>query len=197
MDNRIAEQLRQFALYGCVPRCLIRLAELKFGIAISIPDFVAKYAPKYWNTGDRCGLVDEAAIRQMASDLGLGLPSFLTSDFAFAKKAASSATGVLLVTRKPTQHCRLVTEWLPGDLIVAWSPMQHGIDVATLDVLTPERRAADGAEFCVILPPQLPIAQGTEPQENPVVVPTPPRPPRNRGSCDQASARTPPGSADC
>ena len=64
------EQEAQFNLFGCGPRCIIKLAELRQK-PITKAEFIDRFAPKYpaWNT--QCGVVNHSDIINIARELGL------------------------------------------------------------------------------------------------------------------------------
>jgi len=47
-------------------------------------DFIDKFAPKYWATGDKCGGLTLEQIKELAKDLGLARDIQESNDFAVA-----------------------------------------------------------------------------------------------------------------
>ena len=132
------EQEAQFNLFGCGPRCIIKLAELRQK-PITKAEFIDRFAPKYpaWNT--QCGVVNHSDIINIARELGLARSAEDFGDRAKVRQLAESTPtpGVLVLTEREQapngdwserHHIRLLRGFA-GDRWLLWDPSQDGRDI--------------------------------------------------------------------
>lgn len=64
------EQEKQFNIYGCVCRCLIKLSELE-NKEITKEEFINRYANRYSNWSTMLGVADKSRASELAKELNL------------------------------------------------------------------------------------------------------------------------------
>lgn len=132
-DKRTEEQKRQWLLYGCTSRCLIKLAELA-GNSITAEEFCARFEHVFPNPTEQYGILDDDAVMHIIKELGLG------SDFRpepgysdVQKEFNANGRKVVLVSRKDWKpgatnevvHTSVLTQ-MNDDGFNLWTPSQCG-----------------------------------------------------------------------
>jgi hypothetical protein len=140
------EQEKQFNLYGCGPRCLIKLAELQ-GKTITKANIVDKFAPQCSLWSQQCGLAPTSLLCDTARHFGLcTFVDTHVNQVVIKRRILSRQTrGVIVSTDRHRDaqgqlgdlfHYRLLIEW-QTDRLILWHSNQDGREF-TVPVLQEE-----------------------------------------------------------
>jgi hypothetical protein len=151
------EQELQFNSFGCIPRCLIQLAE-RIHRPITKQEFCKRFGHRFHNPPTQYGLLNPDYIAEIARDLSLpGEKGSPPNDISFVadydKVATRHKTGSLVLIESlinlndgatdPKGHCS-VLHAIDAQSFTLWTPSQDGNDY----IIPPFQRSAWAEKKC-------------------------------------------------
>lgn len=140
-NKMTTEQESQFNKFGCIPRCLINLAE-KIQKPITKQEFCDRFAHRFHNPQTQYGLLNPDYIPEIARALSLpGAKGSVSTELAFVedydKVAVLHRTGSLVLIESRINlnegatdsvgHCSVLQE-IDAESFTLWTPSQDGKD---------------------------------------------------------------------
>lgn len=129
------EQIKQWNDYACVPRCLIKLAEMK-GNSITRDEFVARFKEVFVDPDKRLGLISDEGFDKVFKSLSLAKEVRQSNDYSMVEKAFNNKMRKVLVLSEinldpaeanEIKHCSVLMK-IDLDGFTIWTPCQTGAD---------------------------------------------------------------------
>jgi len=130
-----SDQEKQFNDFGCVSRCLIKLAAVNEK-PISKADYCQRFENLFPHPKERYGILDDTAFHQIVKELALPTGFKVCGDYPDVEAEFNTHGRMILVNSKinlnlnksdPINHCSVLTK-INSDGFELWTPSQDGND---------------------------------------------------------------------